>query len=607
MSGIVGYIGYQVASPVLMQGLKKLEYRGYDSAGIILLEDNNIDIIKADGELTSLEKKIKGQPHNSTVGIGYTRWAASGCPSDDDARPHTAFSAGFAVVHSGIIENCHTLWRMLQEKGHVLRSESDSEVLACLLEHYYRGNLEEAVKSAVNDLKGSYALIAMCSQEKGKLVCACQDSPLFVGLGEGGNFIASELPALLTHSSDVYILEEGEMAAVTTGEVAVYNSRGKISKAPVRIEYNASLAEKEGYDHFMLKEIMEQPRAVRDTLRGRFLPDGTVTLGDLGLSAADMRSLEKIVIVACGTSYHAGMMGKYILEKILRLSVEVDLASEFRYRDPLLTDKTLVVVISQSGETADTLAALRLARQEKTKTLAITNVVGSSIAREADSVLYTWAGPEISVASTKAYLTQLIALYLITFQLAAARKAVDESTLKELGLGLQTLPAKIEEVLAKKNKIKKLGHQIAEWENVFYVGRNIDYTVALEGALKLKETSYIHAAALPTGELKHGTLALVTEGKPFVVLATRQHVLEKNINSIKELKAQGAYVIAISFEEDREALQEADQVFGLPRVPDILAPVLSALPLQLMAYYAAVKRNCPVDQPRNLTKAVTEE
>lgn len=609
MCGIVGYIGAKGAYPILMDGLKKLEYRGYDSAGVALLCPAGLQIEKAQGEISVLETRLGSNFPAGSIGIGHTRWATHGAPSDRNAHPHFGCSREFAVVHNGIIENYLALRHWLQEEGHHFSSETDTEVLAHLVEHYYEGNLLDAVLQTLRKVEGSFAVVAICEREGDKLVCARKDSPLVIGLGEGENYIASDIPAFLKHTRRTYILEDGELAVVTASDVQVFSGNGRLMHKEVNeVTWDAGEAEKGGYPHFMLKEIMEQPRALRDTMRGRLTDEGRdINLAELALTPAQCREIGRIFIVACGTAYHAGLVGKYAMEKILRLPVEVDLASEFRYRDPLLPPNTLVLVISQSGETADTLAALRLAKERGNRVLAITNVVGSSVAREAEKVLYTWAGPEIAVASTKAYLTQLLALYMLTLYLGKQRGILGEESLAVMGTALYNIPSQVETLLHRETALKEIAAYLAAWESVFFIGRNVDYAVAMEGSLKLKEISYIHAEAYASGELKHGTLALIVEGIPVIALATQQAVLDKSLSNIKEVKARCGCVICFAREGAINFAQEVDRVFLLPAAPDVFMPILSVVPLQLLAYHTAVARGCSVDKPRNLAKSVTVE
>ncbi len=609
MCGIVGYVGHHQAYPLLLEGLKKLEYRGYDSAGVALYcRTNGLVITKSKGEIARLEEKIGTDIPTGQVGIGHTRWATHGAPSDENAHPHYACTEEFALVHNGIIENYMSLRRWLEGQGHRFSSQTDTEVLAHLVEHYYNGDLLLALREAVHRVEGSFALVVLSQRENNRLICARKDSPLVIGLGEGENFIASDMPAILSHTRRTYILEDNEMADVTPDSVVVYSLEGEIREKEVHeITWDAVQAEKGGYSHFMLKEIMEQPTALRETMRGRLLEQGReIDLAELNLALEEAADISKIYIVACGTAYHAGLVGKYSMERWLRIPVEVDLASEFRYRDPLLGEKTLVIVISQSGETADTLAALRLARSRGNPVLAITNVMGSSVAREADQVIYTWAGPEIAVASTKAYLTQLLTLYMLTLGLASKR-GIEKARIQEAGQALYQLPGLVESVLAREEEIKDMARYVARWQSTFFIGRNLDHAVAMEGALKLKEISYIHAEAYASGELKHGTLALVVQGIPVIALATQSAVLDKSISNIKEVKTRGGYVICFLQDENQDLEAEVDRIFYLPATLDFIMPILTVVPLQLLAYHTAVERGCPVDKPRNLAKSVTVE
>ncbi|MDI3281168.1 MAG: glutamine--fructose-6-phosphate transaminase (isomerizing), partial [Bacillota bacterium] len=571
MCGIVGYAGRQEALPLLLAGLAKLEYRGYDSAGVAVQEPEGLAVVKAEGRLAHLTEHINGQRFTGTVGIGHTRWATHGQPSDENAHPHLDCRGEIAVVHNGIIENYQELGRWLRERGHIFRSQTDTEVLPHLIEEFYQGDLLLAVSRALEKVKGSYALAALHRREPGRIVVARQDSPLVVGLGQEENLVASDIPALLSHTRRVYVLEDGELAAVTPEAVQVFDRQGRPVKKPVlEVQWDVAMAEKGGYEDFMLKEIHEQPRALRDTLAGRLGEGGEVSLDEVKLTTLQVSRLRKIAVVACGTAYHAGLVGKYVLEQLVRLPVEVDLASEFRYRRPLIDADTLAVVISQSGETADTLAGLREAKRAGCRVVAITNVVGSSVAREADDVIYTWAGPEIAVASTKAYLTQLIALYLLALYLGQRRGTIPATQAAEVAAGLRTLPSGVEAVLARAEEVKELARQYKDREDVFFIGRGLDYAVAMEGALKLKEISYIHAEAYAAGELKHGTLALIERGVPVIALATQGALREKMISNMKEVKAREATVIALAPEGAEEVAEAADHVLFLPQRPDFL-------------------------------------
>ncbi|NMB34730.1 MAG: glutamine--fructose-6-phosphate transaminase (isomerizing) [Firmicutes bacterium] len=610
MCGIIGYIGGKQAYPILIEGLHKLEYKGYDSAGIAVQGPDSLKIIKTKGKVSHLEEKAGEGFPVGFAGFGHLRWATHGAPSEINAHPQKACSDDFALVHNGIIENYLSLRRWLESEGHRFVSETDTEVIAHLIEHYYRGDLLESVQEAIKKVTGSFALIAGYRDEKDRLVCARKDLPLMIGLGGEENFISSDLAALLPHTRKIHILEDGETALVTASAVKIYNTDCTVLQRKAQeITWDVTSAEKGGYEHFMRKEIMEQPQALRETMRGRLLEGGRkINLAELDFAPEEIEKISKIFIVACGTAYHAGLVGKYLLEKILRIPVEVDVASEFRYRDPLLCADTLVIVISQSGETADTLAALRLARERGQQVLAITNVVGSSVAREADKVFFTWAGPEIAVASTKAYLTQLFSLYLLTFYLAQERGAMEQIELQKAGEALYNLPDQVEEILNREKEIPGIASYLSRWESAFFIGRNLDFAVALEGALKLKEISYIHAEAYAAGELKHGALALIVEGIPVVALAIQETVLEKSLSNIKEIKARGGYVFCFAREGMEALASEVDSIFYLPStLDDIFLPMLAVIPLQFLAYYTAVARGCPVDNPRNLTKSVTVE
>lgn len=612
MCGIVGYTGSRAATALLIEGLKKLEYRGYDSAGLALQQGGKLYVAKKAGSVSDLEATLNDDLSEVTVGIGHTRWATHGRPTDINAHPHCSCGEEIALIHNGIIENHQELRQWLsEEKGHRFISETDTEVLAHLIEEYYEGDLLAAMREAMTQVAGSYTIVALSSREPGKLVCTRQSSPLVIGLGEGENMIASDITALLEHTRMTKILEDGEFAAVTADTVEIVSADGTAVERDIfKVTWDLEAAEKGGFDHFMLKEIMEQPDAVRETMRQRIDHEkGKVKLADLGLTPEEISAIEKIYIIACGTAYHAGLVGKMAIESLAGIPVEVDVASEFRYRAPLLKQNQLVIVISQSGETADTLAALRLARQKGLKVLAVTNVVGSSVSREADHLFYTWAGPEIAVASTKAYLTQLVALYLLAIYLGDIRGSLDQQVERELISGLTALPAQIKAVLAEESiaRLNKYCRHLAGWESAFFVGRNLDYPVAMEGALKLKEISYIHAEAYAAGELKHGPLALIVEGIPVIALATQRAVLDKTLSNIQEVNARGGAVFAITQEGFDEVTNQVDSIFYLPPVNDLLAPVLSAVPTQLIAYYAAVERGHSVDKPRNLAKSVTVE
>ena len=609
MCGIVGYIGDKQAAPFLLDGMSKLEYRGYDSAGIAVYEKGKIRVEKCVGRLDSLRQKLVGNVPVGTVGIGHTRWATHGRPSDRNAHPHTNSSGDFVVVHNGIIENYLALKEALLEKGHVFLSETDSEVVAHLLEENYNGNFEETVKKVLGMIEGSYSLVFMCAYEPDKLICTKKDNPLVIGLGNGENFIASDIPAIIAKTRRTYIMNDGEIATVTKDAVWVQDINGTpISKKVFEVNWNAEAAEKGGFEHFMLKEIYEQPKAMRDTMTGRVVKDGShIEFPELNWTSEEFADINKIFIVACGTAYHAGMVGKYYFEQLARVPVEVDIASEFRYRSPIIDSNCLTIIISQSGETSDTLAALREARRLGSRTLAVTNVVGSSIAREADQVVYTYAGPEIAVASTKAYTTQLLLMLMLSIYVGQIKGTLAAERAKELVTGIKIIPEQIHELLENVDQLKVFATKYGNSQDVFYLGRSLDYAVALEGALKMKEISYIHAEAYAAGELKHGTLALIVEGVPAIVLATQEDVYEKTVSNIQEVKARDAVVIAIALEGDDRIPKYADHVIFIPRAEKYLTPLLSVLPLQLLAYYAALTRGCDVDKPRNLAKSVTVE
>lgn len=611
MCGIVGYIGDKQAAQFLMEGLCKLEYRGYDSAGIAVY-NSEVDAIRVEktvGRLVELEKKIEGDIPVGTMGIGHTRWATHGGPSNVNSHPHTDCSGNFVVVHNGIIENYLVLKEQLIEKGHVFKSETDTEVLPHLLEEAYEGDFEAAVRKVLKQIEGSYSIVFMSKADPDCLICTKKDNPLVIGLGTGENFIASDIPAIIAKTRRTYILNDGEVAVVRKDSVWITNHRGEpITKKVFEVNWNAEAAEKGGYEHFMLKEIHEQPKAVRDTLSGRInKDDSAVVLDELKWTAEYVNSFSKIFVIACGTAYNAGLVGKHYIEKLSRIPVEVDIASEFRYRQPIVDDSTLTIVVSQSGETIDTLAALKEAKRLGSKTLAITNVVGSSIAREADQVIYTWAGPEIAVASTKAYTTQMVVMFLLAAYMAGLKGTVPADRLKELLTKLRNVPSQISEILEDVDPIKAFAQQYGYNNDAFYLGRSLDYCVAMEGALKLKEISYIHAEAYAAGELKHGTLALITRDVPVIALATQKSVYEKTLSNIKEVKARDAVVIGIAAKGDTELQKYTDHVIFVPDTEEMLIPVLTVLPLQLLAYYAAITRGCDVDKPRNLAKSVTVE
>ena len=610
MCGIVGYIGFNQASDFLLDGMAKLEYRGYDSAGIAVIgAENAIKIQKKVGRLANLEAIVKADPNEGTVGIGHTRWATHGRPSDMNAHPHSSEDGKFAVVHNGIIENYMPLKEELIEKGYHFKSETDTEVVAHLLEDMYDGDFVSTVRRMLDRVDGAYALEIICADEPDKIICTKKENPLVIGLGKGENFVASDIPAIINYTRDTYILSDGELAIVTRDNVSVFDREGNaIDKEVFHVSWNAEAAEKGGYEHFMLKEIHDQPKAVRDTFGTHISEDGkTVHFDELNWTADDVAAFNKILIVACGTAYHAGLVTKQYIENLARIPVSVEIASEYRYSNPLTDDKTLCIVISQSGETSDTLAALKEAKRHGAKSLAITNVVGSSISREADNTVYTWAGPEISVASTKAYTTQLVAGLLFAVYLGQLNGKMDPALGAEILCGVKSLPTLIHEIFEVDEDMKAFAKHYGFKSDAFFLGRAIDYAVAMEGALKLKEISYIHAEAYAGGELKHGTLALIEEGVPVIALATQEDVYDKMISNIREVKAREAVVIGIGMKGDEELSKHVDHTIYVPRANKFIAPILAVVPLQLLAYYAAITRGADVDKPRNLAKSVTVE
>ena len=608
MCGIVGYLGKKKAVSILIEGLSKLEYRGYDSAGIAVIEDGTIKVEKRKGRLANLGEALKNTELNSKIGIGHTRWATHGEPSDLNSHPHVNGDGTIAVVHNGIIENYIVLKEWLISEGYKFVSDTDTEVIPHLVDYYYNGNLEDAVIKATQKMEGSYAIGVISEKEPGKIVAVRKDSPLIVGVGENEGFIASDIPAVLNHTRDVYLLEDKEYVIITEDGVKIINSKKEeIKKEIFHVTWDVDAAEKGGYEHFMLKEIHEQPKAIKDTLTSRIVKGEKIKLDSISLTKEQLENIDRIYIVACGTAYHSGVVGKYIIERLAKVPVEVDIASEFRYRNPLINERTLMIAISQSGETADTLGALRLAKDKGARIIAITNVVGSSISREADDVLYTWAGPEIAVASTKAYITMLIALYIIALYMAEMKQTVKQSEIEKVKDGLLNLSEKTAEILNNTEKIKNFVEKVYDQKDVYYLGRGLDYAIAMEGSLKLKEISYIHSEAYAGGELKHGTIALIEEGTTVIALATQEDLFEKMVSNIKEVKTRGANVLGIAMEGHDYIEKTVDKAVYIPRVMPILAPVLSVIPLQVLAYYTAVKKGCDVDKPRNLAKSVTVE
>ncbi len=609
MCGIVGYVGTQQAVPVLLDGLKRLEYRGYDSAGIAVLQEGKIEVRRSVGKLANLEKALAGQSLSGTVGIGHTRWATHGKPSEQNAHPHR--SGNCVLVHNGIIENYLLLKQQLQKEGCRFESETDTEVVAHLIGRYVRQGrtLAEAVRAAAKDIRGSYAIAAVCESEPDRLVAARSGCPLVIGWKEGAGLVASDVMAMLAHTRDVTYLEEGDVAVVTASGVTITDAEGRpVVRATTRITWDAKAAEKGGYAHFMLKEIHEQPQAILDTLRGRYTYEtGQADLPDIGLTPQQLAEVGRIWIVACGTSWHAGLVGKYLFEEMIRTPVQVDIGSEFRYRDPLVEKNDLFITISQSGETADTLAAAREAKRLGARILSIVNVVGSTLARESDGVLYTYCGPEIGVASTKAFTAQLTALYLLALHLARVRGVLNANDGRVWLERFAALPALVKQILARDGEILAIAERYHAKQNFLYLGRGINYPIALEGALKLKEISYIHAEGYAAGEMKHGPIALIDQDMPVVVLAPRDRLYEKTVSNLMEVKARNAPVIALVSEGEQDLGKVADSVFTIPDVPALLTPILFTVTLQLLAYHIAVLRGTDVDQPRNLAKSVTVE
>lgn len=608
MCGIVGYFGKREAAELLIEGLSKLEYRGYDSAGVAILNEKGVSVDKCKGRLANLEGKLEENPIEGKIGIGHTRWATHGAPSDVNSHPHTNAAGTIAVVHNGIIENYIRIKEWLSTKGYVFTSDTDTEVIPHLVDYYYKGNLFNAVVEATEKLEGSYAIGVICADEPDKLIAVRNESPLIVGIGDGENFIASDIPAVLNQTRDVYLLENKEFVVMTKDGVKIYNSFEKeIKKDVFHVTWNADAAEKGGFEHFMLKEIHEQPKAIKDTMASRVVPGHPINIDDIHITKEQIEGLNKVYIVACGTAYHAGVVGKYVIEKLARIPVEVDIASEFRYRDPIIDKNTLMIVISQSGETADTLAALKMAKDKGARVIAVTNVVGSSASREADDILYTWAGPEIAVASTKAYVTQLIAMYTIALFFAEKKNSVDTETIEEMKKEMIALPEKVEAAIESKADIHELAKRIAGHKDMFFLGRGTDYAVAMEASLKVKEISYVHSEAYASGELKHGPIALIEDGTIVVTLATQEDLYDKTVSNMKEVIARGAHVIAVAQEGHSEIEKSTENVIYIPKVMDLFAPVVAVIPMQLLSYYLSIEKGCDVDKPRNLAKSVTVE
>ena len=609
MCGIVGYIGKQQAAPVLLDGLAKLEYRGYDSAGIAVIEDGKIDVQKAKGRLAVLAEKINdGKSMPGTIGIGHTRWATHGEPSDVNAHPHLSMSGRFAVVHNGIIENFLALKKKLVSKGFEFVSETDTEVIAHLFEYYYKGDILDTMIKVIEKLEGSYALGVLCSDYPDQFIAVRRSSPMIVGLGKDEHFIASDVTAILSHTRDIYYLEDDEVVVLTRDDVKVYNTdKDEVSKEVFTVNWDISAAEKGGYEHFMMKEMEEQPKALRETISPR-IKDGKVVLDDISLTADDIKHINKIFIVACGSAYHVGVVGKYVIEQMCRIPVEVQVASEFRYCNPIVGKNDLVIVISQSGETADTLAGLKEAKNRGARILSIVNVVGSAIANASDDVIYTWAGPEIAVATTKAYSTQLVVMYLISLYMADKLGMVTSGEYAKYVKEIEDLPDKVANILSEKENIQYLASLFYNSHSIFFIGRNLDYAVSLEGSLKLKEISYIHSEAYAAGELKHGTISLIEEGTLVVALATGNALFDKTISNVKEVKARGAVVMGVTTKEHYDDMAGVcDHVVIVPDAEEFALPSLAVVPLQLFGYYVASLKGCDIDKPRNLAKSVTVE
>ena len=609
MCGIVGYIGKNNAKEVIIDGLKRLEYRGYDSAGIAICKDGGLEVRKAVGAIVNLEQVVADPAFDGPVGIGHTRWATHGVPSEVNAHPHTNEENTIAVVHNGIIENYVEIKEeLIREYGIKFRSETDTEVIAQLIGIYYDGDLHEAVNKAVAQMRGAYAIGVIAAAEPDKIVAVRKDAPLIAGIGKGCNYIASDIPAIMERSRQVYFIENDETIVVTADKIEIFDENNKpVEHEAFTVTWDVDSAERGGYDHFMLKEINEQPKGIEETLLRRLDEDGNIKLDGIELTKEDLDKINKVCIVACGTAYHAGLIGKYAIEKMAKIPVEVDIASEFRYRDPFVDEKTLFIAISQSGETLDTLHALREAKRKGARVLSVVNVVGSSIARESDDVFYTWAGPEISVASTKAYTTQLTIMYMLGLYMGRLRGAIEESYYQRMVSELKEIPAKLARYLEKQKDVKRIADRFHRDNEMFFIGRGLDASVSYEASLKMKEISYINSFAIAAGELKHGTIALIDQGTLVVVLATQDALFEKMLSNIKEVQARGAYVLAVAKEGDTEVEKQADEVIYIPDCPDELTPLLSVVPMQLFAYYVAKARGCNIDKPKNLAKSVTVE
>ncbi len=609
MCGIIGYIGPKSVVPILVEGLKRLEYRGYDSAGVAVVDENKINIRRVHGKILALEKSLNESPLDGIYGLGHTRWATHGRPCEENAHPHQDCTGSVVVVHNGIIENYLDLKKKLKIDGHTFRTETDTEIIAHLVEKYFKGSLDEAVQRAVQDLDGAFALAVISSQDSEKIVAAKVGPPAVVGLGKKEFFISSDINPLLSYTQKVVFLEDGEMAVIEPRGAKFFDFKGKpLEKKVEHISWSPLMAEKSGFKHFMLKEIFEQPQVVRDTLKGRVsLDSGKVLLEEIGVFPELLKKTERVVIIACGTSYHAGLVGKYLIESMARIPADIEFASEYRYRDFIVDKKALIMVISQSGETADSLAALRTVKKKNPLTLSICNVVNSSIARESDGVLYTHAGPEIGVAATKTYSAQLVALTLLALHLAQIKRKIDEKASLALIEELQRIPHKMEIILNKSKSIEDLASEFDTFSHFLYLGRGVNFPVALEGALKLKEISYIHAEAYPGEEMKHGPIALIDDNMPTMAVVPRDKVYEKMLSNISEIKTRNGYILAVASEDDEEIGEKVDKVIPIPSTEPLFTPFLTTLPLQLFAYYIGAVRGADVDQPRNLAKSVTVE
>ena len=608
MCGILGYVGDGDATKFLIEGLRRLEYRGYDSSGIAIYQNGKFEIAKKKGRLSVLEKELQNNPLHGHIGIGHTRWATHGQPSDKNSHPHGDSKNKFVIVHNGIIENYLDLKKDLLEKGHVFKSETDSEVVAHLAGGDDDRDFLSTIRKVISVIEGSYTLVFANAADPDTLICTKKDNPLIIGLGENENFIASDIPAIISHTRRIYVLNDGEIGVVKKDSISVYGADGlPISKKVQEVTWSVEAAEKGGYPHFMLKEIFEQPKAVHDTSKIHISKEGDVVFDNLNWKKSNLERIDNVLITACGTAYHAGLVAKHYIERFAKIPVEVDIASEYRYRQPLTDGRTLAIVVSQSGETIDTLAALKEAKRLGAQSIAITNSIGSSIAREADNVIYTIAGPEIAVASTKAYTTQLVALLLFALYMGQIKGTLSKEEVRDYTKQIVELPDKIKKVLKEKEHMEELAERFIKAKDIFYLGRSIDYAIAMEGALKLKEISYIHAEAYAGGELKHGTLALITKETPIIAVATQDEIASKMYSNIQEVRARGADVFGIGYENDENLGKYTTENAKIPRVNEFIAPILSVIPMQLLAYYTGIKRGNDVDKPRNLAKSVTVE